>query len=100
MFDVTLPQLGESVSEGTINKWLVKEGDMVAKDQPLVEIGTDKADAELPAPVAGLLAERLVAEGAVVAVKTVLCRIDDTVTTGSGKPAVPPPAPSRPLASP
>ena len=48
-----MPQLGESVSEGTVSKWLVKEGDVVTKDQPLVEIATDKADSELPAPGGG-----------------------------------------------
>jgi 2-oxoglutarate dehydrogenase E2 component (dihydrolipoamide succinyltransferase) len=97
MFDVILPQLGESVSEGTIIKWLVKEGDVVKKDQGLLEIGTDKADAELPAPVAGRVVERLVSEGAVVPVKTLLCRIDESVTPEAPAPA---PAVSKPLASP
>ena len=53
MIDVTLPQLGESVTEGTVTKWLVREGDVVAKDQPLLEVATDKADAEVPAPARG-----------------------------------------------
>ena len=52
---VTLPQLGESIVEGTIGKWLVQEGDQVARDQPVVEILTDKADSEIPSPVAGVV---------------------------------------------
>ena len=66
MIDVTMPQLGESVSEGTITKWLVREGDFVSKDQPLVTIGTDKADSELPAPANGRVARLLANEGDVV----------------------------------
>ena len=57
LIDVIMPQLGESVSEGTITKWLVREGDIVKKDQPLVEIATDKADSELPAPHGGRVGE-------------------------------------------
>ena len=72
LIDVTLPQLGESVAEGTISKWLVREGDVVQKDQPLVSIATDKADSELPSPVGGRIAKLLAAEGAVVPVKTVI----------------------------
>jgi 2-oxoglutarate dehydrogenase E2 component (dihydrolipoamide succinyltransferase) len=73
--DVRLPELGESVVEATLGKWLVKEGDRVEHDQPLVEVTTDKADAELPAPAAGVVEKILVAEGAVVRVGTVLARI-------------------------
>ena len=80
LIDVTLPQLGESVTEGTISKWLVKEGDVVTKDQPLVEIATDKADSELPAPTAGRIGKILAMEGAVVPVKALLCQIDDAAT--------------------
>jgi 2-oxoglutarate dehydrogenase E2 component (dihydrolipoamide succinyltransferase) len=76
LIDVTMPQLGESVAEGTINKWLVREGDVVEKDQPLVEIATDKADSELPSPVSGAVESILVKEGETVAVKALLCRID------------------------
>ncbi len=79
--DVTMPQLGESVSEGTITKWLVKVGDVVKKDQAIVEIGTDKADSEMPAPSAGRIAEILVHEGDVVPVGGVLCKIDEKITT-------------------
>jgi 2-oxoglutarate dehydrogenase E2 component (dihydrolipoamide succinyltransferase) len=96
VIDVTMPQLGESVSEGTISKWRVREGDVVTKDQPLVEIGTDKADSELPAPSAGRVVKLLVREGDVVAVKAVLCQIDDSVQADA-QPAraasAPPPAP-------
>jgi len=77
LIDVTLPQLGESVSEGTISKWLVREGDVVAKDQPIVSIATDKADTELTATAAGRIAKLLVAEGQVVPVKTLIAQIDD-----------------------
>jgi 2-oxoglutarate dehydrogenase E2 component (dihydrolipoamide succinyltransferase) len=82
LIDVTMPQLGESVAEGTINKWLVREGDVVEKDQPLVEIGTDKADSELPAPVRGKVAQILAKEGETVAVKALLCRIDEGASAG------------------
>lgn len=65
---ITMPQLGESVTEGTIGRWLKKPGDQVARDEPLVEIITDKVNAEIPSPVAGILERISVAEGAVVAV--------------------------------
>ena len=77
MIDVTLPQLGESVSEGTISKWLVREGEAVTKDQPLVSIATDKADSDLPSPVSGRVAKLLAAEGDVVPVKTVIAQIEE-----------------------
>jgi 2-oxoglutarate dehydrogenase E2 component (dihydrolipoamide succinyltransferase) len=79
IIDVILPQLGESVAEGTIAKWLVREGDAVQKDQAIASIATDKADSELPAPVSGRVAKLLAAEGAVVAVKTVIAQIDEGV---------------------
>jgi pyruvate/2-oxoglutarate dehydrogenase complex dihydrolipoamide acyltransferase (E2) component len=66
LIDVTVPQLGESVAEGTISKWLVREGDVVKKDQPLVSIATDKADSDLPAPAGGRVTKLLAAEGQVV----------------------------------
>ena len=72
---VTLPQLGESVLEGTIARWLVKEGDRVERDQPLVEVTTDKVDAEIPAPEAGVIEAILVPEGETVAVGGELARI-------------------------
>jgi 2-oxoglutarate dehydrogenase E2 component (dihydrolipoamide succinyltransferase) len=83
LVDVTLPQLGESVTEGTISKWLVREGDVVTKDQPLVEIATDKADSELPAPAAGRVARLFVSEGQVVAVKSVIAQIDEGVVAAA-----------------
>jgi 2-oxoglutarate dehydrogenase E2 component (dihydrolipoamide succinyltransferase) len=72
---VTLPQLGESVVEGTIARWLVKEGDRVEQDQPLVEVTTDKVDAEIPAPEAGVIEAILAPEGATVEVGAELARI-------------------------
>jgi 2-oxoglutarate dehydrogenase E2 component (dihydrolipoamide succinyltransferase) len=81
--DVKLPELGESVVEATIGQWLVKEGDRVELDQPLVEITTDKADAELPSPVAGVLEQILVAEGDTVAVGTVVARIAEGATAAA-----------------
>ena len=77
---VTMPQLGESVVEGTIGKWLVAEGERVDKDQPIVEILTDKADSELPSPIAGVLTKRLAAEDDVVAVGEPICEIDESAS--------------------
>jgi 2-oxoglutarate dehydrogenase E2 component (dihydrolipoamide succinyltransferase) len=97
LIDVTLPQLGESVSEGTISKWLVREGDLVKKDQPIVSIATDKADSELPAPAGGRVAKLLATEGQIVPVKTVIAQIDDvvgpaTLSAAPGAPvSIPPP---------
>jgi len=73
--DVVMPQMGESIVEGTITKWLKKVGELVEKDEPLFEISTDKVDAEIPAPVAGLLTEIKVAEGATVEINTVVAVI-------------------------
>jgi 2-oxoglutarate dehydrogenase E2 component (dihydrolipoamide succinyltransferase) len=89
--DVTMPQLGESVSEGTITKWLVREGDVVKKDQPIVEIGTDKADSEMPAPTAGRITSIVAKEGDVVPVNGVLCTIDENAT-GTNTNTTPSPA--------
>ncbi|HSO40441.1 MAG TPA: dihydrolipoamide acetyltransferase family protein [Labilithrix sp.] len=75
--DVTVPQLGESVTEATLTKWLVKEGDVVQKDQPLAELATDKADSELPSPSAGRIAKLLVKEGDVVPVRAAICQIEE-----------------------
>jgi 2-oxoglutarate dehydrogenase E2 component (dihydrolipoamide succinyltransferase) len=74
---VTMPQLGESVVEGTIGKWLVSVGQSVAKDEPIVEILTDKADSELPAPVAGVVIQLLAAEDDIIAVGDAICEIDE-----------------------
>ena len=92
--DVVMPQMGESIFEGTITKWLKKPGDKVQRDEPLFEISTDKVDAEIPAPAAGVLKEIKVKEGATVQVNTVVGVID---AEGSGAAAAPPqPAQSAP----
>jgi len=87
IIDVTLPQLGESVTEGTLTKFLVREGDVVKKEQPLLEIATDKADSEMPSPATGRIVKLLVAVGATVPVHTLLLQIDDSVTTSTAAPA-------------
>ncbi|MGH7924544.1 MAG: dihydrolipoamide acetyltransferase family protein, partial [Candidatus Binatus sp.] len=74
--DVTMPQMGESVVEGTITKWLVKEGDVVSEDQPLVEISTDKVDTEIPSPGAGRIAKIVAAEGDTLPVGATLAVIE------------------------
>ncbi|MFM1784359.1 MAG: hypothetical protein RLZZ579_636, partial [Actinomycetota bacterium] len=72
MADVVLPALGESVTEGTVTRWLKKVGETVAVDEPLVEISTDKVDTEIPSPVAGVVQQILVKEDETVAVGAVL----------------------------
>ena len=74
--DVIMPQMGESIAEGTLSKWLKKVGDEVKRDEPIFEISTDKVDAEIPAPSAGVLAEILVQEGQTVPVQTVVARLE------------------------
>jgi 2-oxoglutarate dehydrogenase E2 component (dihydrolipoamide succinyltransferase) len=76
--DVIMPQMGESIFEGTITKWLKKAGDRVEKDEPLFEISTDKVDAEIPSPVAGVLAEIRIPEGTTVEVNTVVAVISES----------------------
>src|SRR5512141_501279 len=94
MIDVIMPQMGESIVEGTLTKWLKKPGESIERDEPLFEISTDKVDTEIPSPVAGTLGEILVQEGTTVGINTVVGRIND----GAGAPAaaaapaaVPPP---------
>jgi 2-oxoglutarate dehydrogenase E2 component (dihydrolipoamide succinyltransferase) len=70
-----MPQMGESITEGTITKWLKKVGDSVQRDEPLFEISTDKVDAEIPSPVAGVLTEIKVAEGSTVTINTIVAVI-------------------------
>jgi pyruvate dehydrogenase E2 component (dihydrolipoamide acetyltransferase) len=86
--DVIMPQMGESIAEGTVSRWLKKVGDEVKRDEPIFEISTDKVDAEIPAPSAGVLAEILVTEGQTVPVQTVVARLETekgaAVGAGSG----------------
>src|SRR5882724_10958643 len=89
--DVVMPQMGESIFEGTITKWLKKPGDKVERDEPLFEISTDKVDAEIPAPSAGVLKEIKVSEGQTVPINTVVAVID---AAGSAA-AAPAPAPAK-----
>lgn len=104
MIDVVMPQMGESIVEGTLTKWLKQPGERVERDEPLFEISTDKVDTEIPAPAAGVLGEILVQEGTTVSVNTVVGRID----AGGGAPAsvpsavaaAPAPASSAPAAIP
>jgi pyruvate dehydrogenase E2 component (dihydrolipoamide acetyltransferase) len=77
--DVVMPQMGESIAEGTLSKWLKKVGDVVKRDEPMFEISTDKVDAEIPSPSAGTLAEILVTEGQTVPVSTVVARLETEV---------------------
>jgi 2-oxoglutarate dehydrogenase E2 component (dihydrolipoamide succinyltransferase) len=73
---VTMPQMGESIFEGTITKWLKKVGDTIARDEPLFEISTDKVDSEIPSPASGILSQILVPEGKTVQINTVLAIIN------------------------
>ena len=112
--DVIMPQMGESIAEGTLSRWMKKVGEAVKRDEPIFEISTDKVDAEIPAPSAGVLAEILVQEGQTVAVQTVVARIETDASTAAAekkppaapspgapapaKPAIPAGAPPAPLA--
>jgi pyruvate dehydrogenase E2 component (dihydrolipoamide acetyltransferase) len=114
--DVIMPQMGESIAEGTLSRWIKQLGDAVKRDEPIFEISTDKVDAEIPAPAAGVLAEILVKEGETVAVQTVVAKIETDASAaaspGSGTPApaasapppkpvaAPAPAPAKPAAAP
>ncbi|HEV2721575.1 MAG TPA: dihydrolipoamide acetyltransferase family protein [Thermoanaerobaculia bacterium] len=86
--DVVMPQMGESIAEGTIVRWIKKPGDKVERDEPLLEISTDKVDAEIPAPASGTLTEILAQEGQTVGVNSVIARID-----GGGESRKPEPEP-------
>src|SRR5258707_202956 len=100
--DVVMPQMGESIFEGTITKWLKKPGDKVQRDEPLFEISTDKVDAEIPAPAAGVLREIKVQEGATVQVNTVVAVIGGAGAPAQAAPAKPAPPqaiPSQPSQS-
>ena len=92
--DIIMPQMGESIVEGTITKWLKKPGDKVQRDEPLFEISTDKVDAEIPAPASGVLQEIKVTEGTTVGVNTVVGTIAVDGEAAAAKPAAPKPTPS------
>src|SRR2546429_7801891 len=100
--DVLMPQMGESIAEGTLSKWLKKLGDEVKRDEPLFEISTDKVDAEIPAPSAGVLAEIKVQEGQTVPVQTLVAVIETdksaatTTPAAAASPAAPPVAAAQP----
>ena len=107
MADVTLPQLGETVTEGTITQWFKKVGDTVAADEPLFEVSTDKVDTEVPSPVSGVLTEIRVQEGDTVDVGTVIAVVGDADGAAAAPPApaaepapAPEPAPARPAPAP
>lgn len=99
MIDVVMPQMGESIVEGTLTKWLKKPGERVEQDEPLFEISTDKVDTEIPSPTAGTLSEVLVEEGKTVAINTVVARIDEGAGAAA-QPAAAQPAAAQPAAAP
>src|SRR5580704_4592595 len=108
MIDVVMPQMGESIVEGTLTKWLKKPGETIGRDEPLFEISTDKVDTEIPSPAAGTLAEVLIEEGKTVGINTVVARTNDGASAASAAPqqqqaeapAPPPPAAPAPQAAP
>src|SRR5687767_7775560 len=95
---VVMPQMGESVAEGTIVRWLKKVGEAVERDEPLFEISTDKVDAEIPSPSAGVLLEQKVAEGTTVQVNTVVGVIGEEGGAVAAAPAAPKKEESKPAA--
>src|SRR5277367_4987988 len=97
--DVVMPQMGESIFEGTITKWLKKPGDKVERDEPLFEISTDKVDAEIPSPSAGVLKEIKIPEGQTVPIQTVVAVIDGAGGAAASTPA-PAPAAAKPASAP
>ena len=92
--DVIMPQMGESIVEGTLSRWMKRVGDAVKRDEPIFEISTDKVDAEIPAPAAGILAEVMVQEGETVAVQTVVARIETEAGAVAAAPTAAAPAPA------
>jgi len=106
--NVIMPQMGESITEGTITRWLKREGEFVRRDEPLFEISTDKVDTEIPAAVGGILQKILLPEGAKVPINSVVATIEEAEVEGAGRgvvvtpakaevlpPAPPPPPPPR-----
>src|SRR4051812_43848687 len=100
MTDVVMPQMGESIVEGTLTKWLKQPGQRVERDEPLFEISTDKVDTEIPAPTAGTLGEILVQEGTTVGINTIVGRIDEGSGNGASAPAAAAAAPAPAAAAP
>ena len=106
MTDVVMPQMGESIVEGTLTRWLKKPGEQVERDEPLFEISTDKVDTEIPSPAAGVLSEILVQEGTTVAINSIVARIGEANGAASAaappaqQAAPPPPAPQQPAPPP
>src|SRR5258707_4298231 len=96
---VKMPQLGESVSEGTIGRWLKQPGERVERDEPLVEIQTDKVNSEVPSPVAGILQQILLPEGTTAAVKSDMAIIGDEFVSASDAPPPAPPPQAAPSPS-
>jgi pyruvate dehydrogenase E2 component (dihydrolipoamide acetyltransferase) len=99
--DIIMPQMGESIVEGTITKWLKKPGDKVQRDEPLFEISTDKVDAEIPAPASGILQEIKVTEGTTVGVNTIVgtIAVDGEAAAAPAKPTAPAPVAGKPAAA-
>jgi pyruvate dehydrogenase E2 component (dihydrolipoamide acetyltransferase) len=97
--DVVMPQMGESIAEGTLSRWLKKVGDSVKRDEPIFEISTDKVDAEIPAASNGVLVEILVKEGETVAVQTIVARLETDAAAAAAIPAAASPAPAAAAAS-
>jgi pyruvate dehydrogenase E2 component (dihydrolipoamide acetyltransferase) len=93
--EVPMPQMGESIAEGTVSKWLKQVGDDVGRDEPLLEISTDKVDAEIPSPAAGTLSEIVVNEGQTVEVGTIVAIIETEKGAAAAKPAAAPSAPAQ-----
>src|SRR5947208_1466290 len=98
MTTVVMPQLGESVMEGTVVRWIARPGQKVEREEPLVEIATDKANTEIPSPSSGVLVEQIAREGAVVAVGAPLARLDEAAAVASAPAPVKAPAPAAPKA--
>ena len=91
--DVPMPQMGESIAEGTVSRWLKKVGDSVKRDEPIFEISTDKVDAEIPSPSAGILVEILIGEGQTVPVQTIVARLETDASAASAAPIAAAPTP-------
>src|SRR5438105_6117682 len=100
MTNVVMPQMGESIAEGTIVRWIKKVGDPIDRDEPLFEISTDKVDAEIPSPAAGVLTEIRVKEGETVSVNSVVAVIGQTGEAAAAPAAQTPPPGAPPNASP